>query len=199
MKTTRLTLALLGLLVLAFSNLHAKKREIPFIYLNQNQILYITVIDNIYHDDGFGSGNFADRYYDIEETLVKVLRETEFPMGYKIVRFGARVPENQPELQLYITKWGGNGLGEIEVRMNAALKARSQGRTRNKLGFFHERGGVYPMISQSQTTAKYNEVLSKALMDLMAKLNDHFIVDFDDSNLGDNSRSSNLVSPVKAQ
>ena len=55
------------------------------------------------------------------------------------------------------------------------------------------------MISQSQTTAKYNEVLSKALMDLMARLNDHFIVDFDDSNLGDNSRSSNLVSPVKAQ
>ena len=40
------------------------------------------------------------------------------------------------------------------------------------------------MISQSQTTAKYNEVLSKALMDLMARLNDHFNVDFDDSNLG---------------
>ena len=95
-----------GIASFTFSNLHAKKREIPFIYLNQNQILYITVIDNIYHDDGFGSGNFADRYYDIEETLVKVLRETEFPMGYKIVRFGARVPENQPELQLYITKWG---------------------------------------------------------------------------------------------
>lgn len=198
MKTTRLMLALLGLLVLAFSNLHAKKREIPFIYLNQNQILYITVIDNIYHDDGFGSGNFADRYYDIEETLVKVLRETEFPMGYKIVRFGARVPENQPELQLYITKWGDNGLGEIEVRMNAALKARSQGRTRNKLGFFHERGGAYPMISQSQTTAKYNEVLSKALMDLMARLNDHFNVDFDGSNLGENSRSSNFGLPAKA-
>ena len=199
MKTTRLILVLLGLLAFALSNLLAKKWEIPFIYLSENQILYITVIDNIYHDDGFGSGNFADRYYDIEETLVKVLRETEFPMGYKIVRFGARVPENQPELQLYITKWGDNGLGEIEVRMNAALKARSQGRTRNKLGFFHERGGAYPMISQSQTTAKYNEVLSKALMDLMARLNDHFIVDFDDSNLGDNSRSSNLVSPVKAQ
>ena len=199
MKTTRLILVLLGLLAFDLSNLHAKKWEIPFIYLSENQILYITVIDNIYHDDGFGSGNFADRYYDIEETLVKVLRETEFPMGYKIVRFGARVPENQPELQLYITKWGDNGLGEIEVRMNAALKARSQGRTRNKLGFFHERGGAYPMISQSQTTAKYNEVLSKALLDLMARLNDHFIVDFDDSNLGNNSRSSNLVSPVKAQ
>ena len=92
MKTTRLILVLLGLLAFALSNLRAKKWEIPFIYLSENQILYITVIDNIYHDDGFGSGNFADRYYDIEETLVKVLRETEFPMGYKIVRFGARVP-----------------------------------------------------------------------------------------------------------
>ena len=109
------------------------------------------------------------------------------------------MPENQPELQLYITKWGGNGLGEIEVRMNAALKARSQGRTRNKLGFFYERGGAYPMISQSQTTAKYNEVLSKALMDLMSRLNDHFNVDFDDSNLGDNSRSSSLSSPFQAE
>ena len=80
MKTTRLILALMGLLVLASSNLQAQKREIPFIYLDQNQILYITVIDNIYRDDGFGGGNVADRYYDIEETLVKVLRETEFPM-----------------------------------------------------------------------------------------------------------------------
>ena len=54
------------------------------------------------------------------------------------------------------------------------------------------------MISQSQTTAKYNEVLSKALMDLMARLNDHFNVDFDDSNLGENSRSSNFGLPAKA-
>lgn len=192
MKTTRLILALMGLLVSASSNLQAKKREIPFIYLNQNQILYITVIDNIYHDDGFGSGNVADRYYDIEETLVNVLRETEFPMGYKIVRFGARVPKDQPELQLIITKWGDNRLGEIEVRMNAALKESSQGRIKNKLGFYYERGGAYPMISQSRTTAKYNEVLTKALMKVMARLNDHFTLDFDDPNIGGNSLPPSL-------
>lgn len=192
MKTTRRILALMGLLVLASSNLQAKKREIPFIYLNQNQILYITVIDNIYHDDGFGSGNVADRYYDIEETLVNVLRETEFPMGYKIVRFGARVPRDQPELQLIITKWGDNRLGEIEVRMNAALKESSQGRIKNKLGFYYERGGANPMISQSRTTAKYNEVLTKALMKVMARLNDHFTLDFDNPDLGGNSLPSSL-------
>ena len=196
MKTTRRILALMGLLVLASSNLQAKKREIPFIYLNQNQILYITVIDNIYHDDGFGSGNVADRYYDIEETLVNVLRETEFPMGYKIVRFGARVPRDQPELQLIITKWGDNRLGEIEVRMNAALKESSQGRIKNKLGFYYERGGANPMISQSRTTAKYNEVLTKALMKVMARLNDHFTLDFDNPDLGGNSLPSSLGKTV---
>ena len=89
-------MALMGLLVSASSNLQAKKREIPFIYLNQNQILYITVIDNIYHDDGFGSGNVADRYYDIEETLVNVLRETEFPMGTKSSVSGLGCPKISP-------------------------------------------------------------------------------------------------------
>ncbi|HCR30261.1 MAG TPA: hypothetical protein DIV79_09620 [Opitutae bacterium] len=197
MKTTRFILALMGLLVLASSNLQAQKREIPFIYLDQNQILYITVIDNIYRDDGFGGGNVADRYYDIEETLVKVLRETEFPMGYKIVRFGARVPKDQPELQLIITKWGDNRLGEIEVIFNGVLKESSQGRTKNKLGFFRERDGAFPMISQSRTTAKYNEVLSKALVKLIARLNDHFTLEFEGPNLGQSAFPPSLDTPVK--
>ena len=106
MKTMRLILALLVLPGLAPANLKAAK-EIPFIYLSQDQVLYITVIDNVYDE-----GNVADRFYDIEETLIEVLDLAEFPMAYKIVRFGARVPKDQPEMQLFVHKWGSNGLGE---------------------------------------------------------------------------------------
>ena len=193
MKTMRLILALLVLPGLALANLKAAK-EIPFIYLSQDQVLYITVIDNVYDE-----GNVADRFYDIEETLIEVLDLAEFPMAYKIVRFGARVPKDQPEMQLFVHKWGSNGLGEIEVRLNASLKETSLGRSRNKLGYFRYADGGFPMMSQTRTTAKYNEVLRMALIKLIGELNDHFELEFDDSGLGGTSLPSSLGTPVPDQ
>ena len=170
MKLLRVFLFLLLIPALAYSK---PKKEIPFIYLNPNQVLYITVIDNVYD-----MGDESDRYHYIEETLEKVLDETEFPMGYKVGRFGWRVPKDQPELQLFFHKWGNNGLGEIEVRLNASLKETSHGRSRNKLGFVHEREGSFGIFSSSRTIKIYNDVLSKALIKLIAELNEHFEVDF---------------------
>jgi hypothetical protein len=169
MTTLRTILFFLLMPVVAYSK---PKAEISFIYLNPNQVLYITVIDNVY--DG---GDETDRYYYIQETLEKVLDETEFPMGYKVGRFGWRIPKEQPELQLFIHKWGNNGLGEIEVRLNASLKESSHGRSRNKLGYFRQVDGGYGIFSASRAVAKYNEVLSKALVKLVFELNEHFEMD----------------------
>lgn len=169
---TFLVLALLPSLAMAWPR---AKKEIPFIYLNPNQVLYITVIDNI-----ADYGDEYDRFHYIEETLEKVFRETDFPMGYKVGRFGWRPPKDQPELQLIFHKWGHNGIGEIEVRLNASLKTETpRGRNRNKLGYFrHTDGGL--VISTSQAVKKYNEVLGQALIKLVRELNNHFDVNFDD-------------------
>lgn len=188
MITLRIVFILLLIPALAFSR---PRKEIPFIFLKPNQVLYITVIDNIY--DG---GDEYDRYHYIEETLEKVLSETEFPMGYKIGRFGWRVPRDQPELQLHILKWGNTGFGEIEVRLNASLKETSQGRSRNKLGFFRHADGGAAIFSSTRMIAKYNEILSKALYKLMAELNEHFEVEFDDPNLKIQPLSPSLGAPI---
>ena len=120
-------------------------------------------------------------------------------MGTKRPFWGSSA-ENQPELQLCTSPNGGQWTGRDRSSHECGFESAIPGAYhRNKLGFFYERGGPHPTISQSQTTAKYNEVLSKALMDLMSRLNDHFNVDFDDSNLGDNSRSSSLSSPFQAE
>ncbi len=195
MKTNMMRFFLASLLGLglAVSDLGAKK-QIPFIYLNSEQVLYITVIDNVYDD-----GLMADRFYDVEESLIEVLKLADFPMEYKIVRFGSRVPKDQPELQLFIHKWGSNGVGEIEVRLNASLKETSQGRSRNKLGYFRHADGHFPMGSQTWTTAKYNEVLRKALVKLIGELNNHFEVDFGESNGPSNTLSPSLGTPVPDQ
>lgn len=191
MMILRTVLVLLLIPTLAFSKPRNPKPEIPFIYLNPNQVLYITVIDNVY--DG---GDESDRYHYIEETLEKVLSETDFPMGYKIGRFGWRSPKDQPELQLFIHKWGSTGWGEIEVRLNASLKETSHGRARNKLGYFRHADGGYSIFSNERTIAKYNEVLSKALVKLLAELDEHFEVDFGDSNLGVQPLSPSLGTPI---
>lgn len=190
MITLRIVLVLLLIPALAFSKPRPRK-EIPFIYLKPNQVLYITVIDNVY--DG---GDEYDRYHHIEETLEKVLKETEFPMGYKIGRFGWRIPGDQPELQLFIHKWGYTGLGEIEVRLNASLKETSYGRSRNKLGFFRYADGGAAIFSSTRMIAKYNEVLSKALYKLLAELNEHFELEFDDPNLEFQPLSPSLGTPI---
>lgn len=176
---------------LAFAKLKPRK-EIPFIYLDQKQVLHITVIDNVY--DG---GDEYDRFHYIEETLIEVLKETDFPMQYKISRFGgSRVPKEEPELQLFIHKWGNNGVGEIEVRLNASLKKETfAGRNQNKLGYFrYADGGL--IISQTQITKKYNEVLSKALYKLIEELNNHFALEFEEGNLDRDALSPSLGTPV---
>ncbi len=190
MITVRLILALTLIPFLAFS----KKKEIPFIYLNPTQVLQIMVIDNI-HD----WGDEIDRFHDIEETLEKVLEEIDFPMDYKIVRFGARSPKEQPELQLVIHEWGDTGYGEIEVRLNGWLKETSAGRSKNKLGFFRERGGAAPMFSATQARKQYNEVLGKALVKLMDELNQHFELEIDDPILRGEGLPSSLGTPIPDQ
>ncbi len=194
MTAMRLVLALLILPGFALSLHGAKKKEIPFIYLSRSKVLYVTVIDNVYDD-----GNVADRFYDIEDTLVGVFKEVDFPMDYKIVRFGSRVPKDQPEMQLVILKWGQNGLGEIEVRMNASLKETPAARNRNKLGWFRHSDGSFPIVSTTRTIAKYNEVLSKALMKLMAELNNHLELDYNDSNPNGSRLAPSLGTPVPDQ
>lgn len=194
MTIFRTVLAILLLPSLAMAWPRAKK-EIPFIYLNPDQVLYVTVIDNI-----ADYGDEYDRFHYIEETLEKAFEDTGFPMGYKIGRFGWRPPKDQPELQLVFHKWGHNGIGEIEVRLNASLKTETpQGRNRNKLGFFRQADGGL-IISSSQAIAKGNEVLGRALVKLIRELNDHFDVNFDDPRFtGAGDLPPSLGTPVEEE
>lgn len=168
-------------LLLPFASAKPKK-EIPIIYLDESETLLITVVDNI---SMYGSDHGEDdRFYYIEQTLEEALSETDFPMDYKIERWGRRKPSDQPELRLYIQRWGQNGLGETEVLLLAILKERSVDRApKNKLGSFRFRDGNAALFTTNRRIDHYNEVLRKALNEMLAELNNHFELKIDDPDL----------------
>lgn len=142
-----------------------KPRDLPFIYLNSDQTLHFVIIDNI--ETRFEYSDENERFYHIETVLSDLLAELDFPMPYTIDRFGARPPRNQPYVNVYINKWGNNGLNEIEVRLSAVLHAAQD---KNKLGFWRNTDGAFGLPT-GRRIEQYNEVLKKALIKLMAELN----------------------------
>ena len=132
------------------------------IFLEPNELLYINVIDSIY--DG---SNESDRYYYIEKTLEEVMEEFDFPMPYRIVRFGHRTPEQVMRMNFYLYKWGRNRFGEIEVRFSVSLRASR--RHKNTLGRYYTREQSLT-FSVSQERRNYNDVLKKALVEMARDL-----------------------------
>ncbi len=140
------------------------KREKVSIELSQSDTLYIQFIDMI----DYRGGSQNDRFWHFETTLEKILEEVDFPMEYKIVRFGANsTPPGHPRLDVTLTMWGFDGLSELEVRLSASLR---HDYNRNPLGTFYERGGGL-FATGEQMTRAYNEVLGKALVRVVAELN----------------------------
>ena len=177
MKTLFFLIAFL--LIPFFAN---AKKKVPFIYLDRDQTLHVTIVDNVY--DG---GSETDRYAYIEESLREVLELSKFPMESKIERVPARTPEDQPEVQVFLHSWGDNGMGEIEVSMSATLKRNPRSREKNRLGFFEYSDRSPPFTTIERTTAKNIEVLRKTLAKLVAELNTHFEMELDETNPGETS------------
>ncbi len=165
---------ILALSLTASLSLGKKNRVIPYIYLNNDQTLHFRIIDSIIPVYEYGDEDDRFRYF--EQVLTEILEEIDFPIPYKIERFGARKPHNQPQVDVFINKWGYNGLGEIEVQLNAVLR---QTPDRNKLGYFRYADGAAALISSNRRTDKYNEVLKKALVKLVAELNKRFENEFE--------------------
>ncbi len=140
------------------------KKDVPYIYLNETDTLYIQVIDNLYRN-GMGE---TDRFRRIEKTLEEVFEEIDFPLAYKIERFGARqTPPNQPKLDLTIMKWGDNGLNEVEARFIASIK---RDLTRNKLGVYFTRAPS-AFGSSDRIIRAHNEVMEEAIREMVMELN----------------------------
>lgn len=141
------------------------RKDVPYIYLTSSDTLQIQVIDNLTMSD-IGA---SDRFRRIKETLDEVFEEIDFPMAYKVTRFGARQDSpNQPRLDIHIMKWGDNGMSEIEVRFSASIRRDYD---RNKLGVFYNRGG-FSFGTSDQMIRVYNDVLREALVDMASELND---------------------------
>lgn len=154
---------------IAFASLgFAQKKERPAIYLNADDMLHVQVMEYIGQDHG-GRNH---RFLNFKASLEKIFEETGFPLDYKITRSGARkVPDGEPRLDITITKWGDNGMSQIEARFMASLKLDS---VRNKLGMFYYRGGNSGPTSQISRT--YNDVLEKALIKMVSELNRRIVV-----------------------
>ncbi|MCH6255481.1 hypothetical protein MLD52_02895 [Puniceicoccaceae bacterium K14] len=169
---TYLTMNLKQFVVLFFAIVFASsieaKKEREFIYLDKEEILQIVVIDNM-HD--YGSSN-QHRYFYFESTLDSLFQEIEFPMGYEIHEFGARVPKNQPCIYITVQKWGVDRMGSIEVRLSAYL--RSSSGNKNSLGIYYDSDFASIMTSGTLREKAYKEVLKDTLLKLLAKLEGHF-------------------------
>ena len=165
-------LAALSFLVLSVPLFAAPKQDIPLFHLKPTDTLYIQFSDMI---DLRRVGE-NDRFYHFKSTMEEVLQETGLPMNYRIVRFGANAaPPGQPRLLVTLTKWGDNGMSEIEVRFSASLRYDFD---RAKLGMFYYRGGSSYATSE-QLTRTYNDILRKALVKMVSELNAR--VEFGDS------------------
>ena len=166
MKTILVTLSFL-----IFANLAgaAPKRGELSIQLRQSDTLYVEFTDMI-NSHGVGQN---DRFRHFKTTLEKVFEEVKFPMEYKIVRFGANsTPPGHPRLSVTMTKWGYDGMSEIEVRLGASIRYDV---SHNRLGSFYARGGT-SFGTGDQMVRIYNEVLSKALVKVVAELNGRLII-----------------------
>ncbi|MEM9158737.1 MAG: hypothetical protein AAGB46_06770 [Verrucomicrobiota bacterium] len=164
----------------------AKKKDPPApILLEPSEILYIQLIDSVY--DG---SDEDDRYYYFEETLDKVMEEFDFPMPYKVVRFGDRPPDNKMRLTIFLQMWGQNGIGEVEAKFSAQLRASRY--HKNKLGYYRFTDiNFAPTTSMARRT--YNDVLKKALSEMARDLDERINYEFrgsEDSEAGDDEKAS---------
>lgn len=145
------------------------KADKPYIYLSQADTLYIQVTDNLME----GNIGRNDRFRRIKDTIEEVLEDLEFPLNYEIRRISSfQPPPGQPRLDIYIMKWGYDGMSQIEARFSASIRRDYD---RNKLGVFSYRGGS-PMGTSDQIIRVYNDVLRQALEDMASDLNERLTV-----------------------
>lgn len=160
MRTTFLVFCVLSLICSSFAK---PRNDSPYITLRASDTLHIEVLDHIYMS-GIGED---DRFRRIEEVIEEVFAEVDFPMAYKIERFGAqRTPPNQPRLDITIMKWGDNGLSEIDVRFNALLRKNHD---KNRLGVFFARGPA-PIGGSDRTIRAHNAVMEESIKEMIKEL-----------------------------
>lgn len=162
MKTFLTTLCLLALASLACAKPTKGEARVS---LSAGDTLYVQIIDSV----GLSYANRDNRFREMKDTVEEIFAKADFPMAVEVVKFGAnRVPQGQPRLDLTIMRWGDNGFGEIEARFSASLKSEYD---RDALGVFLERGGSATIGSSDRQKRAYNEVLGKALAEMLAELN----------------------------
>lgn len=159
----RIALLLTCVLSLVCLSSAKPRKDMPYITLRPAETLHIEVLDHIYMS-GIGED---DRFRRIEKVIEEVIEEVDFPMPYKIERFGAqRTPPNQPRLDITIMKWGDNGLSEIEVRFNALLRRNHD---KNRMGVFFARDAA-PIGSFNRTIRAHNQVMEEAIKEMVKEL-----------------------------
>jgi len=159
------------------------KPGLPQIRLNQEAVLYITIMQNLDDRYGFGDIGESDRFHYMEQEIEKAMEMTGFPMAYKVQRWSSqRVPAGNPELTITLTHWGDNRMGEVEVRFFAKIKEDASHRKNkgigSKSGYFRERDGVIGVSSQ-RVIDTYNKLFRKAVVNVLRELNRSFEVSFE--------------------
>ena len=149
------------------------------ICLDQNTVLYITIMQNL--DHRYGHLGETDRFYYMETEIEKAMEITDFPMEYKVQRWSAkRVPAGNPELMINLSHWGDNRMGEVEVRFFARIKEDTSLREKKKVGrgYFRERDGTFG-FSSNRLQDTYNKLFRTAIIDVLRELNKSLEVTFE--------------------
>jgi len=159
------------------------------IRLDQNAVLYITIMQNLFDDKYGNSFNDSDRFHYMETEIEKAMKITDFPMRFKVERFSAnRVPAGNPELLIHLNRWGGSLMepGGIEVSISATIKEDAGYREKKRVGkIVGKRGRISNTYTQrdsvfGQTPQRamdtYNELFRKAIIDVLRELNKSFEV-----------------------
>lgn len=152
------------------------KRDDPFIFLNEEELLQVSFYYNANVDLNFSAPSIADAMEqtareEFAEALAVVLERTGFPMAVEIVDPLDRVEKGLPVLEIYAVRWERDRMNTLEAVIRARLKADGY---RNKLGSFRSRGSLTTLSSQEFERRARIEAMTKALTEMMYELNRHF-------------------------
>lgn len=179
MRITTAVFVLLFLATIAIGAPIPSKPATPSIHLDQNTVLYITIMQNL--DDRYGRLGETDRFHYMEQEIENAMEITGFPMEYKVQRWSSKkVPAGNPELMINVSHWGDNKMGELEVRFFARIKEDASLREKKKVGrgYFRERDGAYGFTS-NRLLDTYNKLFRMAIIDVLKELNRSFEVSFE--------------------
>ena len=147
------------------------KAEEPIIVIRPGATLYVHVMDSIDPINNLGE---MDRFIEFKQVFEEVMELVDFPLDCEIdYVWGRRMPpKDEPRLDLTIMRWGETGYGELEVRFMAGLQL---GYEKSRLGVFLERDGSATLFSSMRARKAYNDLMRKALLDMMRKLDERVV------------------------